>query len=364
MINHRFLLLTGLLLIAPLSGCGTTSDNRIVLTYGDKSLNTYIRLESEADLQTKVSNKENFILVAYADETCSCWGMFESTVVIKYVQDYDVPIYVMHTDAFLSGYFGLPINSALTNTPVLGLYEDGVYKYGTSYDQNTQVFREFNAFVNYIDRYMTKPYGYFVSLSQLNTLMKGNQRFIINWALDICPDCKTFDHGLMKEYLKSHRGDKDVPFYIIETRQEGLRFLDGVSNTAHWTEQKNKYGLSNVLNTEYGYSTGFVPTLQVIDPDGTDYVTLGDISPIIDDQIVFQNESVAYDETNDKYYVSNSYFDGVRATKYLGTYENQIGKEIPESATYIQGTTLRFNPEVRYDIQKDFAVKFLDFYWK
>lgn len=364
MFNHKILALSSLLLVASLSGCGNETNNKIILTYGDKSLNAYIRLNTEADLLTKVNNEENFILVSYADETCSCWGMFESTVINPYVREYDIPIYVIHTDALLTGYYGLPINSGKTNTPVVGLFENGVYKYGTSYDQNAQVFREYNAFINYIDRYMTKPYVYYVSLAQLNDLMKGDEKFILNWALDICPDCKTFDHGLMKEYLKNHPKEKDVPFYVIETRSEGLRLLDGISNTEHWTAQKNKYGLSDVLNTTYGYSTGFVPTLQVIEPDGTDYVTLGDISPIISDQMVFQNEKVAYDEVNDKYYVSDSYYDGVRATKYLGAYESQIGMEIDESAVYEQNSALRFDPTIRYDIQKGFATSFLDFYWK
>ena len=119
---------------------------------------------------------------------------------------------------------------------------------------------------------MSRPYGYNINLTQLNTLLKGDEKFILNWSLAVCPDCKTFDHTLLKEYLKANPKDKSTPLYIIETLSEGLRLVDGVSNSAHWSMQKDVYGLSDTLNTEYGYATGFVPTLQVITPDGHDYV--------------------------------------------------------------------------------------------
>lgn len=362
--KSRLIALSFLLATSLLSGCGATT-NKIVLTYGDQTLDSYIRLSREVDLTSKIDNKENFILVSYADESCACWAIFESRVVIPYVQQYDIPIYVIHADLISDvNYYGLPINSTKENTPVVGLYENGVYRFGTSYNNDNSVFKNLNSFVTYVDRYMTRPYGYYINLDQLNTLLKGDERFIINWGMSICPDCKIFDHTLLKDYLKANTKQKDTPLYIIETVSEGLRLVDGVSDSQHWQDQKDIYGLSATLNTEYGYRTGFVPTLQVINPDGTDYVALGDISPVIEDQIVFQNESVAYDENSDKYLVSESYFDGVRGRKYLGDYPNQIGLEIDEEFVYEQNDTLRFMSEARYDIQQAFAKKFLDTYWR
>lgn len=360
----RFISLIGLLATSLLAGCGPTT-SKIVLTYGDKTLNSYIRLTREVDLTSKFDNKDNFILVSYADESCACWAVFESKVVKPYVQDYDIPVYVIHADLITNtNYYGLPINSSKENTPVVGLYENGVYKYGTSYNNDSSVFKNLNSFITYVDRYMTRPYGYYINLSQLNNLLKGEEKFILNWGMSICPDCKIFDLTLLKEYLGTHSKEKTTPLYIIETVSEGLRLVDGVSNSTHWQAQKDKYGLSNTLNTALGYSTGFVPTLQVINPDGTDYVASGNITPIIEDMIVFQNEKVALDEETSKYVVSDSYFNGVRGTKYLGAYENQIGQEIDEEFVYEQGGNLRFQTEARYEIHKDFATKFLDFYWK
>ncbi len=355
--------LLSLMTLSVLAGCGGQND-KIVLTYGDKSLDSYIRINREVDLSAKFDQKDNFILVAYADESCACWAVFESRVVIPYVQDYDIPIYVIHTDLITDiNYYGLPVSSNKSNTPVVGLFEDGVYRHGTSYNNDNSIFKNLNSFVTYIDRYMRGPYGYYINLDQLNTLLQGDTRFIINWGMSICPDCKAFDHHFLQDYLNDHPGNKDTPLYIIETVSEGLRLLDGESNSAHWQQQKNIYGLSNTLNTVYGYGTGFVPTLQVIDPDGTDYVSLGDISPIIEDMFVFQNETVAYDEEADRYYVADSYFDGVRATTYLGEYDSQIGMDISSEFVYESNGTLRFETEARYDIHQQFATKFLDYYW-
>lgn len=360
----QLLTLIALLSTTLLSGCGP-NDNKIALTYGDKTLDTYIRLEREIDLTSKLDNKDNFILVSYADESCACWAIFESRVVIPYVQQYDVPIYVIHADLIsTTSYYGLPINLTKENTPVVGLYENGTYKFGTSYNNDNSVFKNLNSFVNYIDRYMSRPYGYYINLSQLNTLLKGNEKFILNWGLSLCPDCKTFDNIFLKDYLNKNSKEKNTPLYIIETLSEGLRLLDGQSNTSHWQAQKDKYGLSETLNSAFGYGTGFVPTLQIITPNGTDYVASGDISPIITDMLVFQNENVAYDEANNQFYVSDSYFNGVRGTKYLGDYENQIGQIIDEQYTYEANSELRFEASARYEIQKQFATKFLDYYWK
>ena len=236
------------------------------------------------------------------------------------------------------------------NTPVVGLYENGVYRFGTSYNNDNSVFKNLNSFVTYVDRYMTRPYGYYINLDQLNTLFKGRWTLHYQLGMSICPDCKIFDHTLLKDYLKANTKQKDTPLYIIETVSEGLRLVDGVSDSQHWQRKKTFMVLVRRSIQSMAIAGGFVPTLQVINPDGTDYVALGDISPVIEDQIVFQNESVAYDENSDKYLVSESYFDGVRGRKYLGDYPNQIGLEIDEEFVYEQNH-LRFMSEARYDQQ-------------
>ena len=52
-----------------------------------------------------------------------------------------------------------------------------------------------------------------------------------------------------------------------------------------------------------------------------------------------KNEAVAYDEALDRYYVSESYFNGDRASKYLGTYASEIGKEIDAQYIYESNDT-------------------------
>ncbi len=337
-----FALLSALLL----TGCTKTSNDKVQLYYKDETLREIIEFTGETaqtDFETKLNNKDNFIMVSYADSSCSCWNNFKLYILNPFIIDTSIPVYAIHSDLLTNGYHGLKINSEKTNTPVLGIYEKGVYKFGTNYSADKEIFINSTTFYSYIDKHTTKPLMTYISIEKLNNLYNGTSPFIINWSFARCPDCKIFDNIFIKDYLKSGFNAK-VPYYLIETTP--------LRAGTDWVNIKDKYGLSNVKNTKFGYLVGYVPTLQYVEPTGVDYVSEGDVSPIIKDMLVFQNDQLSSDKTK----IDNSYFNGERGKTYLGNYTSLIGK------------TLSSDTEERsqqiYNLHAPFATSFLDHYWK
>ncbi|MFA5660386.1 MAG: hypothetical protein WC968_03210 [Bacilli bacterium] len=350
---HGLLLLANAILLGACTP-NTQDNEKVPLYYRHNELTEIIEFTDVKDVDDMITDKENFILVSYADYTCSCWGRFRDFVLNPYINETKLPIYVIATDLMGDDLKGLPINRNKTNTPVIGIFEAGKVKFSLAYNQDETVFQQLDKFTSWIERYIELPMMTYISLEELNTLLSGTTPFLLNWSYNRCPDCKALDGRMMPVYLKENTITQKIPYYIIETAE--IRKLES------WTDVKNTYGLSNVLNERLGYGTGYVPTLQIFHPDGSDYVTSGDVSPIMTDMLVFQNEFV--EKVEGVYKVKDSYWNGVRGTTYLGTYESEIGKVIDPSMVEETETSIRFVAGSRYELNARYAAKFLDYYWK
>lgn len=353
---YTLLLLTSAFILGACTPKPPTEDTKVQIYKSYMGLTEVTEFSDVKDVDDMIVDKQNFILVSYADYTCSCWSTFRDFVLAPYISDTNIPIYAIASNLLAGDYRGLPINRGQTNTPVIGVYEEGVYKFGLAYNEDSSVFTQKDKFTSWLERYILKPVMKYIPLSHLNTLLEGTDPFIVYWSLSVCPDCHALDRNFLPGFLKEHKGAQKLPLYVIETYE--MR----VNTPELWTEIKNNYGLSELKNTVSGYGTGYVPGLQVIHPDGTNYLASGDISPIITDMFVFQNEFV--EKVGDVYKISNSYFNGVRAVKYLGNYESEIGKTVDASKVVETTNGPRFVAGSRYDINALYAEKFFSYYWK
>lgn len=311
-------------------------------------------------LELKITDKENFVLVSYADYTCSCWSVFRDHVLRNYINTKKIPIYVIETDALGNDFKGLPIRKDLTNTPVIGIFAGGVCKYSIDYTSKSEIFIERDKFNEWMDARIKDPLMTYISLEEVNTLLKGTEPFLLNWSYSICPDCVALDKQFMPGYIETLKKAPKMPYYIIESKP--------IRDAGNWLNVKDIYGLSDKNNTVSGYATGYVPTLQVIRPDGNGatYLANNDISPMIDDMLVFQNDQV--EKVDGVYKIKDSYYNGVRATRYLGEYESEVGKVVDPSIvmeTEYNGVLYTyFARGSRYELHANYATKFFDHYWR
>jgi thiol-disulfide isomerase/thioredoxin len=364
--KQHLILLFSALTLTSLVGCNKKQYDKTPLTFKNMSLTDVITLESEVDFVDKVEN-DNFLVVANADATCSCWALFHNDVLVPYIKQTGVEIYFIEANKLVSSYYGLPINAGKTNTPVFAIYEDGKVKHSSTYNYSNTIFSSLDAFTRYVDERVILPQVEIITLDKFNELLKSKEKFLVNYGLSFCPDCKAYDRMFLKDYLKTEV-KRDIPYYYLETMAEGMRMLNGDPSTPEaklqWSLFKDNYGLSDAKNTELGYATGFVPTVQLIEGDGTDHVASLDITPIIKDMMVFQNDQVAMVDGKAK--IVDSFYDGVRGTSFYGPYDSLIGEELTEDKYTVNEETgaVRLVPLSRYDIHVKFAKKFLDVYWK
>ena len=104
------------------------------------------------------------------------------------------------------------------------------------------------------------PTMYYISRSDLRRKIDDDESFIIYYSDGECFDCKSMYSNYLRDFLDKHTDTKK--FYVIETRSEGVRLKNGLSNQEQWDEFKREYGLSKVGNSTFGYDVGYVPTVQ------------------------------------------------------------------------------------------------------
>lgn len=161
-------LFSGLLLsiVTVLTSCETSSfdASKITLSYKIKGLTAPISLTDEARLVTLLNNEasNNLLLASYALEHCTCWYTFKVDVLTPFVKKTEIPVYVIHTN-LLTNFYGLEINESQTNTPVFGIYENGVYKSGATYFNQENIFTSESSFTSYVKSYINYPTNYLVS---------------------------------------------------------------------------------------------------------------------------------------------------------------------------------------------------------
>lgn len=370
--------LLGFLLLATsiltLGGCSCRKDPdppparvKVDLVFKNSTVDTMIEI-NEGDILEKMDRHENYILVSSADTTCACWTVFLNDVINPYIAKTHVEIFYIDANTLDYTYYGLPIASDKSNTPVFGIYKDGHIRHKQSYSYENEVFSKLEAFEKYIEDRCNLPRVEKITLDRFQELLRSDTEFLINYGLSTCPDCVAYDINFLKDYIKTHKSVDRIPYYYIETRAEGMRLLNGVSNTdeakAQWQAFKDNYGLSNAKNPEMGFNTGYVPTVQLIEGSSTtDYVEEGDITPLIIDMMVFQNDQLG--KVDDKVVVTSSYYNGVRGSEYLGTYESLEGTVIAEGDyTYYEAYDMYVcKPMTRYEVHAPFAAKFLEYYW-
>ena len=302
-------------LLVPFS-INACSSNKASLTYG-----TYIKSEpdslkelSTTELKNKATeDKEVFLLAVYQDkysDDCLCWNTFKN-VIANYCNTYHEVVYTFNAYNQDIELKKLNIEKREDSTPLLYIFngEKLITKFSYGNSQDKAIFEDLKgeAMNTRIHRKVNKPTMYYVDEAWLDDNYNKADELCVLYFRSACGDCKYVIPNVIIPYIKNHDFKRELFLFDMQKTYETARKEDATAEEkAHYQEMKDKFGLSEKGNANYGYQNGVVPTIQ--------YVKNGKL----EDASVYFNDSLGRKDTT-SFYVLESFYSEERLPnlKYL-----------------------------------------------
>ncbi len=309
-----------------LTSCG--DGEKVHLNYGTKITNALEDITSYGNLQTKINDGSNFLIVVYTKSGCSCWNTFEHMVLEPFNAENNTLIYKINYNLFFSGdepldTFGISISESNAS---IALFKDGKVKTQEMYQESNKMFKDKSYFEAWFEKNCVLPNMFYINKSQLDGLYASTTPFVIEFSRETCPDCRYVNSHGLKDF--STKISTSKPLYIFDVDEVRLD-SSGNIQTDIWNTFKKEYGLSNELNFVYGYGTGYVPTFFYIEPNGTDKAGIN----VNKSAAVFVNDKIEL--VDGIYKVKTSFYSEARKPNlsYLSSASTPVleGLVIPES---------------------------------
>lgn len=338
-----------------LSACGETP--KVELKYGQMA-DVNPRYIDYQTLKEKFENNETFLLTTYA-QTCTCWSTFKS-VLNGYINESHALVYAINYNAFHDttgaslDTFGLNIQSGYTSFAIVNKGEL-VQNLKSGKDK---IFTDVSVFTQFMSEMVILPKMFYVSLEQVDQLYATDATSAIYFARSDCGDCQYFDKNFLDLYSPNGK------LYILDCEEIGIRVYeeDGSltpESQIAWNNFKANYGLGSSNNPDFGYDTGYVPTLLLVKGNSAE----GGKPTFLSGACYF-NDSLDQDDKG--YYVSNSYYTDERKEKleYLADFKGTSvlkGLRLDASDVGTYGSYIYWNQESAQKYHDPLVKAFLDY---
>lgn len=273
-----------------LNSCGEVSNSSKALSYGKVYESEEDVFNSDYDTSYKtfsysVQNKETFILLVYNSLTCGCYINFKIANK-KYLFDNNIDIYTMDvTNLENQELYGFSIPKS-TEYPSIAIYKQGSLVKQTNYNSGNEIFTTNTAFIKFYTEYVNNPKIYHISKTKLDSYLADKKEFVMLFKSETCGDCTNLYLNVIDSFVNEKYNSIVNDFiYVIDKNYDFEGFV--------WQDIKDKYGLSSKINTNLGYSTGFVPTMQ--------YISNGEIKAMD----VYLNEAFENGKVSRSYFTEN-----------------------------------------------------------
>ncbi len=292
------------------TSCGNY--RKINLAYGQMIDNQLTDI-SYSSLASMIEDKKTFVLtVAPITPGCACWAHFK-VILQSYISKNHITVYTINGKEFynaeskLMDTFGLTI---LSGNETFAIFENGKLRQHRVYNEKDMIFKQEKDFEKYMEEVVNLPKAFEINLTQLDSIYASGKEAVIYFARNNCSDCGYVDTHYLRQYIKENASMNNM--YILDCEALGIRVYDNNNqltpeSKVAWQNFKDKYGLSNAVNTELGYNTGYVPTFQLIKGNGVSYGT-----SVLSMSVAF-NDTIS--EVDGKYVVTDSYYTTERAEK-------------------------------------------------
>jgi hypothetical protein len=312
------------LLLAPtLAACQPTNISKVVIPFSDevRTVNgAYVTLEYN-ELSVMVEQEETFILMV-GNASCGCTTEF-LPVMRDWIEENSILTYYLEYTKLESATNKFEIPMVTGSIPVLAIFEEGELAFSKVYNPNRSsdnvLFYDLELLTAWFEERLIFPSFQFLSKANFDQLFTTNRKMIIYIGRRTCADCTYAFNTFVLPYI---RKNPTLPtMYGIDVLDNNIWRPETANNTPGWSEFKTNYGMDNVLNTTFGYATGFVPTFMYIETNGQ---SIQANPSIIKDMMVTYNDSSLQDptksfnaETNPRTTsLSRTFFDRSRPLQY------------------------------------------------
>ena len=309
-------ILFALFLTPMIAACQTTTLTRVLIPFADEistADGAYTTLTEYAQLQALVDQEETFILMI-GNATCGCTVEF-LPVMRDWIDQFNVPTYYLEYTllSYQTDKFDIPLVN--TNVPIITIFDSGELAYSRTYhlskSSENALFYDLALLTAWFEDRIILPNFVFLTKANFDDLFTVNQNMIIYFGRRTCPDCTYAFNTFMKPFLKANQSIPTI--YGIDVLDNNLWLPETGNLTPGWETFKTDYGMNNVLNTTFGYATGFVPTFMYIETNGE---TIKDNPSIIKDMIVTYNDSSRDSNGAFTQGLTRTFFDGTRPLEY------------------------------------------------
>ncbi len=328
-----------LLLVPTLAACQPTELTKVVIPFSDEVRTqdgAYETLTEYNELAVMVAQEQTFILMI-GNATCGCTVDFlpvmrdwiEENKILTYYLEYTKLEFAQET-------FGIPMVSG--SVPVLTIFDQGELAFYKAYNPNRSsdnaLFYDLALLTTWFEERLVLPTFQFLTKANFDLLFTKNQKMVIYIGRRSCGDCTYAFNTFVLPYIRAN--PTLPPIYGLDVLDNQIWRADTANSTPGWEDFKTNYGMNNILNTTFGYATGFVPTFMYIETNGQSIQA----NPlIIKDMLVTYNDSSLLDpskrfdnnptrenednqtESNPNYNprttsITRTFFDGSRPLKY------------------------------------------------
>lgn len=341
--------------VSLLVGCkGNKEISKVYLPFGklyDSSLVSEGHLELEKntkeinhrELMSLVGKEQSFALVVYEkDNECACFKDFELSF-NKYLYVSNALVYSIEAKEFDGGRDVFGIKIAKGESTVC-LFEGGELAYQRVTNGSNDEFLEYKNLAKWIDDRTIVSNMLYVTSSQLDSLFGGDSEFTVGFLRSSCGDCAYVESHLLYEYNKNANNTS----YVID--------CDLINDNSF----KDKYGLTEQSNPDYGYGEGYVPAFVRYSPTKT-----SSFNEAILDACVYLNDQI--DLVDGEYRISKSFYSEERLPLlgFLGNPDPKYlleGKTIAENEVDLRSNGYSWNKEYSVSFHDEVLKMFLDAY--
>ena len=334
------------LLFLPLCSC-SSSINKVQLTFGTFISKSTIHITPE-EFDSKVSNRENFLLAIYPEKTsCSCWRTF-SYVLDKAMMSDHLEIFNYYVEQIDDSTYMKEMGEfyRINNAPTFYIIEDGKLAKSYKYNVNNEMYSKYDKFMEEIDKYCLRPKMMKINDNYVSQLPLEDR--VVYFGRGTCGDCIYVNPNFLTPYFRNHPNKDYIYYFDIDIYK---------SDAELYQEKKDQYKLSEKNNPTLGYGKGVVPTFQYYKNN-----------ELVDMCICFNDDDLTYNEETKSYYSLGSYYNETRQQyfHYLSNYEyRDLTKvAIPESDIYEYKNHYYWSQQKAAKYYGDILTNFLDYYLK